>query len=111
MNAKMKNGSSIHEHVLKMIHHFNEAKINGVNIDEKTKVGMILETLSPAFLQCRTNNITNHKKWNLIELLNELQTYKTLINDKWGKANIVEANAAEGKVSSSKNKKKKNVRK
>lgn len=109
MNGKMKNGSSVREHVLKMIHHFNEAEINGANIDEKTQVGMILETLSPAFLQFRTNYVMNHKMCNLTELLNELQTYETLINDKGGKANVAEANAAEGKASSSKNKKKKNV--
>lgn len=50
MNCKMKNGSSVHKDVLKMINHFNEAKINGANIDEKTQVGIILEKLSPMFL-------------------------------------------------------------
>ena len=65
MNGKMKNGSSVHEHVLKMIHHFNEAEITCANIDEKTQVGMILETLSPAFLQFRMNYVMNHKMCNL----------------------------------------------
>ncbi|KAL6321991.1 hypothetical protein AAG906_035911 [Vitis piasezkii] len=110
MNSKMKNGSSVREHVLKMIHHFNEAEINGAKIDEKTQVGMILETLSLSFLQFRTNYIMNHKKCNLTELLNELQSYETLIDDKGGKANIAEANAVVGKASSSRNKKKRNVR-
>ncbi|WKA05320.1 hypothetical protein VitviT2T_023294 [Vitis vinifera] len=110
MNSKMKNGSSVREHVLKMIHHFNEVEINGAKIDEKTQVGMILETLSPSFLQFRTNYIMNHKKCNLTELLNELQSYETLIDDKGGKANIAEANAVVGKASSSRNKKKRNVR-
>ncbi|KAL6327213.1 hypothetical protein AAG906_015252 [Vitis piasezkii] len=110
MNSKMKNGSSVREHVLKMIYHFNEAKINGAKIDEKTQVGMILETLSPSFLQFRTNYIMNHKKYNLTELLNELQSYETLIDDKGGKANIAEDNALVGKASSSRNKKKRNVR-
>ena len=81
MNRKMKNGSSVHEHVLKMIHYFNEAGINGAKIDKNTQVGMILETLSPTFLQFRTNYIMNHKKCNLTELLNELQTYETFIDD------------------------------
>ncbi|RVX18428.1 Retrovirus-related Pol polyprotein from transposon TNT 1-94 [Vitis vinifera] len=110
MNSKMKNGSSVREHVLKMIHHFNEAEINGAKIDEKTQVGMILVTLSPSFLQFRTNYIMNHKKCNLIELLNELQSYETLIDDKGGKTNIAKANAVVGKASSSRNKKKRNVR-
>ncbi|KAL6335058.1 hypothetical protein AAG906_026438 [Vitis piasezkii] len=52
----------------------------------------------------------NHKKCNLTELLNELQSYETLIDDKGGKANIAEANAVVGKASSSRNKKKRNVR-
>ncbi|RVW21514.1 Retrovirus-related Pol polyprotein from transposon TNT 1-94 [Vitis vinifera] len=111
MNSKMKNGYSAREHVLKMIHHFNEAEINVAKIDEKTQVGMILETLSPSFLQFRTNYIMNHKKCNLTELLNELQSYETLIDDKGGKANIAEANAVVGKASSSRNKKKRNVEK
>ena len=82
MNRKMKNGFSICEHVLKMIHYFNEAEIDGAKIDEKTQVGMIMEKLSPTFLQFRTNYIMNHKKCNLTKLLNELQTYETLIDDK-----------------------------
>ena len=106
MNGKMKNGSSVSEHVLKMIHYFNEAEINGAKIDENTQVGMILDTLSLAFLQFRTNYIMNHKKCNPIELLNELQTYETLIDDKGGKANVVEANALERKAFSSKKKRK-----
>ena len=106
MNRKMKNGSSILEHVHKMIHYFNETKINGAKIDEKTYVGMILETLSLAFLQFRTNYIMNHKKCNLTKLLNELQTYETLIDDKVGKENVAEANAIEQKAFSSKKNKK-----
>ena len=70
---------------------------------------MILETLSPTFLQFRTNYVMNHKMYNLTELLNELQTYETLIDDKGGKANVAEANVAEGKVFSSKDNKKKIV--
>ena len=68
----MKNGSSIREHVLKMINHLNEAEINGAQIDEKTQVGMILETLSPDFLPFRTSYLMNQKNDNLTELLNEL---------------------------------------
>ncbi|XP_073128834.1 uncharacterized protein [Henckelia pumila] len=111
MNCKMKNGSSVREHVLKLINHFNDGEINGANIDEKTQVGMILETLSSAFLQFRTNYVMNHRVYNMTQLLNELQIYESLIDYKNGKANVVEANVAMGKASSSKNTKKKNVRK
>ncbi|XP_075475356.1 uncharacterized protein LOC142506092 [Primulina tabacum] len=44
MNCKMKNGSSVHEHVLKMINHFNDADINGANIDEKTQDKLCYES-------------------------------------------------------------------
>ncbi|XP_073061980.1 uncharacterized protein [Primulina eburnea] len=107
--SKMKNGSLVHEHVLKMINHFKDADINGANIDEKTQVGMILETLSPAFLQFRTNYVMNHRAHNMTELLNELQRYEYLIDDNNGKANVAEPNVALRMASSSKNKKKKNV--
>ena len=50
MNGKMKRGVPVHEHVIKMVSHINEAKENGVVIDEATQVGMILETLSLDFL-------------------------------------------------------------
>ena len=53
-----------------------------------------------------TNYIMNHKKRNLTELLNELQIYETLIDDKGGKAKVAEANALERKASSSKKKRK-----
>ena len=100
MSGKMKNGYSVRVHVLKMIHHFNEAEINGANIDEKPQVGMILETVFFAFLQLRTNYVMNYMMYNLPELLNELQTYGTLIDDRDGKTNVAEVNLTEGKASS-----------
>ena len=69
---------------------------------------MILETLSPDFLPFRTSYLMNQKNDNLTELLNELQTFESLIGDKGGKTNVAEANATEGRPSSSKNKMKKN---
>ena len=50
MNAKIKVGTSVRKHVLKMINWLNEAEIHGVVINERTQVSMILESLSPAFL-------------------------------------------------------------
>ena len=73
MNSKMKNDSFVREHILKMINHFNEAKINGASIDEKTQLGMILETLFSDLLPFRTNYLMNQKNYNLTKLLNELQ--------------------------------------
>ena len=50
----------------------------------------------------------NQKNYNLTELLNERQTFESLIGDKGGKENVAEANTTEGIPSSSKNKMKKN---
>ncbi|RVW25356.1 Retrovirus-related Pol polyprotein from transposon TNT 1-94 [Vitis vinifera] len=69
-----------------------------------------LETVSEIMESLQTNYIMNHKKCNLTELLNELQSYETLIDDKGGKTNIVEANVVVEKASSSRNKKKRKVR-
>ena len=49
MNAKIKKGVSIREHVLNMINLMHEAEIHGATIDERTQVSIILESLTPAF--------------------------------------------------------------
>ena len=50
INAKMKAGTSVREHVLKMIKWLNEVEIHDAIIDEPSQVSMILESLSPTFL-------------------------------------------------------------
>ena len=59
MNAKMKKGVSIREHVLNMINLMNEAEIHEANIDERTQVRIILESLTLAFSQFTTNYVMN----------------------------------------------------
>ena len=49
MNAKMKKGVSVKEHVLNMINLMHEAEIHGATIDERTQVSIILESLTSAF--------------------------------------------------------------
>ena len=55
MNTKMKKGVSVREHVLNMINLMHEAEIHRATIDERTQVGIILESLTPAFSQFTTN--------------------------------------------------------
>ena len=59
MNAKMKKGVSVREHVLNMINLMHEAEIHGATIDESTQVSIILESLTPAFSQFTTNYVMN----------------------------------------------------
>ena len=78
MNAKMKKGVSVKEHVLNMINMMHEAEIHGATIDERTQVSIILESLTPAFSQFTTNYVMNKLHYNMNQLLNELQTFEAI---------------------------------
>ena len=72
MNAKMKKGVSVREHVLNMINTMHDAEIQGVTIDERTQVSIILESLTPTFFVFTTNYVMNKLQYNMTQLLNEL---------------------------------------
>ena len=76
MNAKMKKGVSVREHVLNMINLMHEKEIHGATIDERTEVSIILESLTPAFSQFTTNYVMNKLQYNMTPLLNKLQTLR-----------------------------------
>ncbi|KAA0054846.1 gag/pol protein [Cucumis melo var. makuwa] len=88
---RMKEGTSVREHVLDMMMHFNIAEVNGGAIDEANQVSVILKSLPKSFIPFQTNASLNKIKFNLITFLNELQRFQTLTMDK-GKQ--VEANVA-----------------
>ena len=46
----MKEGTSVREHVLDMMIHFNVAEVNEAVIDEKSQVSFIMESLPKSFL-------------------------------------------------------------
>ena len=109
MNAKMKKGVSVREHVLNMINLMHEAEIHGATIDERTQVSIILESLTPAFSQFTTNYVMNKLQYNMTQLLNELQTFEAIskTRPKEGEANVVEHKPSSS--FGSKNKKRKNT--
>ena len=109
MNAKMKKGESIREHVLNMINLMHEAEIHEAPIDERTQVSIILESLTPAFSQFTTNYVKNKLQYNMTQLLNELQTFEDIgkTRPKGGEENVVEHKPSSS--SGSKNKKRKNT--
>ncbi|KAA0055182.1 gag/pol protein [Cucumis melo var. makuwa] len=94
---RMKEGTSVREHVLDMMMHFNIAEVNGGAIDEANQVNFILESLLKSFIPFQTNASLNKIEFNLITLLNELQRFQNLTK---GKGKEVEANAAttKGKI-------------
>ena len=109
MNAKMKKGFSVREQVLNMINLMHEAKIHGATIDERTKVSIILESLTSVFSQFTTNYVMNKLQYNMTRLLNELQTFEAIskTRPKEGEENVVEHKPSS--TSGSKNKKRKNT--
>lgn len=71
-----------------MLVHFNIAEMNSVVIDESSQLNFILETLP------RSNAIINKISYNLTTILNELQTYQSLMKNKSleGEANAASSN-------------------
>ena len=73
LNTKMAEGTSIQEHVLKMIAHLNELEVLGAKIDGKIQVDIVLMSLSKSFKTFRLNYIMSKRSYTLEELLNELK--------------------------------------
>ena len=101
MNTTMVEGSSIRDHVLKMMSLLNELEILGAEIDEKTQVDIILQSLPDSFKQFCLNYNMNKFSYSMTELLKELQATKGLIK-KPTVALVIE----KGSTSKPKNKKK-----
>ncbi|KAA0062742.1 gag/pol protein [Cucumis melo var. makuwa] len=87
----MKEGTSVREHVLDMMMHFNIVEVNRGAINEANQVSFILESLPKSFISFQTNASLNKIEFNLTTLLNELQRFQNLTK---GKGKEVEANVA-----------------
>ncbi|KAL5573887.1 hypothetical protein UlMin_023484 [Ulmus minor] len=97
MNSRMKLGTPVRDHLLRIRAHFNEAEIHGSSIDQQTQVGMILETLPESFIPFKTNYVLNKMDLNLTALITELQTFESMIKSKGGEANMVVASSSSSK--------------
>ena len=103
MTARMKDGTSVREHLLRMMTYLNTVETHGARIDESSQVTMIMETLPKSFLQYKSNYVMNKLSFTLTQLLNELTHYESMLVDTRkpsGEANIA--------TSSKSTKKKKN---
>ena len=78
----MKAGTSVCESVLMLISTIHEAEINRKIIDEGTQMGTIFESLSPQFLQFKSNYYMNKLSYDLTQLLNELTTFESISVEK-----------------------------
>ncbi|XP_075095296.1 uncharacterized protein LOC142173574 [Nicotiana tabacum] len=104
LNTKMAEGSSIRDHVLKMMGLLNELEVLGVVIGKESQVEMVMQTLPDSFQQFRLNYNMNKMNLSLAKLLNELQVEKSIIKQQ---APVVALNVEKASVSKSKGGKKK----
>ena len=81
MAARMKDGTSVREHLLRMMTYINTAEIHGARIDERSQVTMIMENLPKSFLQFKSNYVMNKLSFTLTQLLNELTHYESMLVD------------------------------
>ena len=76
--ARMKTGTPVRDHVIMMTNYFTEAKHHGAKIDQVMQMGIILNSLSPDFIQFNSNYIINKLNYSVSQLLNELQTFESI---------------------------------
>ena len=90
LTEKMAEGSSVIDHVLKLMNYLNELEILGAEIDKESQLEMILQTLPDSFQQFRLNYNMNRMDLSLVKLLNELQATETIIKHQTPAAFLVD---------------------
>ncbi|XXG72909.1 hypothetical protein AAC387_Pa07g1903 [Persea americana] len=75
-NTKMAEGTSVRDHVLKMMELLNELQVLGAEIDGETQINIILQSLTDSFKNFCLNYNMNKLNFSLVELLKELQATK-----------------------------------
>nr|XP_016459490.1 PREDICTED: uncharacterized protein LOC107783044 [Nicotiana tabacum] len=104
LNTKMVEGSSVKDHVLKMMSLLNELEVLGAVIDKESQVEMVLQTLPDSFQQFCLNYNLNKMDLSLAKLLNELQVVESIIKQQ---ALVMALNVEKASVSKLKGSKKK----
>ncbi|XP_009799032.2 uncharacterized protein LOC107768834 [Nicotiana tabacum] len=79
LNIKMAEGSSIIDHVLKIMDLLNELEVLEAVIYKKSQVEMVLQTLPDSFQQFLLNYNMNKMNLLLEKLWNELQAVESII--------------------------------
>ena len=69
MNSKMKSGTSVKEHMLKLMGFLSEAQDNGAEIDYATQVQMVFSSLPTEYAGFRTAYFFGNKKLSLTQLM------------------------------------------
>ncbi|KAH9785565.1 hypothetical protein KPL71_010000 [Citrus sinensis] len=108
MNSKMGKGTRVRDHVLKMMDYLNEAEIQGAQIDDNSKIDMVLESLPETFKEFKVNYNMNKRNMTLTELMNELHSAEEIYRAEksLGSINITEKSSSSGPKPKGKGKKK-----
>ena len=69
MNLKMGKGTRVRDHVLKMMDYLNEVEIQGAQIDDNSKIDMVLESLPETFKEFKVHYNMNKRNMTLTELM------------------------------------------
>lgn len=78
-NTRMTEGSSVHDHVLKMINMVEKLEYLGIGMDNNLYVDLILQSLPESFSQFITNFLKSRIETSLPELLNMLSNAELTI--------------------------------
>ncbi|XP_070042986.1 uncharacterized protein [Nicotiana tomentosiformis] len=103
LNTKMAEGSSVKDHVLKMMGLLNELEVLAAVIVKESQVEMVLQTLPDSFQQFCLNYNMNKKDLSLAKLLNELEAARYIIKQQ---APVVALNVEKASVSKPRGEKK-----
>ncbi|XP_077237242.1 uncharacterized protein LOC143878913 [Tasmannia lanceolata] len=76
--TKMVEGTSVRDHILKMMGYLNELEVLEVMLDAESQVDMVLASLPPPFNDFVMNYHMNKLSMMLTELLNHLQSIEDL---------------------------------
>ena len=63
--ARIKTGTPVRDHVMMMTNYFTKAELHGAKMDQVTQVGIILNSLSPDFIQFNSNCIVNKLNYSV----------------------------------------------
>ena len=108
MNSKMKSGTPVKDHMLKLMGYFAEAQENGANLEPKIRSEMVFSSLSKEFTGFKAAYNLGDKELDLTQLMKQLMSYEMMMNG--GKQVVGEAHLAVASSSGSKRSKKKQAK-
>ncbi|KAL5833326.1 hypothetical protein ACOSQ3_017000 [Xanthoceras sorbifolium] len=79
MNLRMKPRQTVKDHMMKVVAHLNITEPNGAEIDGKTKIDMIVNSLSDSFDQFKLDYTLNNKEYTLQGLMQDVQSAEKIL--------------------------------